>query len=138
MSDPIRVHKQSEKVPPDLCAYKSSENGPGQKGPNLTILDRTSQGICHAPVPAFSSPLYHATRCDMSVPTFEEMRARLMPVWEKKENSSMITWAGIFGSVGRGRARQHSDVDVVLVMKEGVTGEPVELEQGELKSFQLD
>lgn len=40
------------KVPPDPCAYKLDQNSSGQKGPNLTILDRTSIGICHAPAEA--------------------------------------------------------------------------------------
>lgn len=67
-----------------------------------------------------------------AIPTFEDtsMRTRLMPIWQKEDNQSCILGAGIFGSVGRGRAHQQSDVDVVLVMKENVTGEPVELEQG--------
>lgn len=73
----------------------------------------------------------------MSIPTFEEMRSRLQPVWEKEANRSMILWAGIFGSVGRGRAQQHSDVDIVLVMKKGEHGEPVELEEGEKKPSSL-
>lgn len=71
----------------------------------------------------------------MSIPTFDEMYTRLLPVWERKENQEMILWAGIFGSVGRGRAHKDSDVDVVLVMKEGVEGEPIDLEQGELVQF---
>lgn len=67
----------------------------------------------------------------MSIPTFADMYMRLLPVWERKENQEMILWAGIFGSVGRGRAHKGSDVDIVLVMKEGVSGEPIELEQGQ-------
>lgn len=65
------------------------------------------------------------------IPTFEEMRVRLQPVWESEDNKSYIAWAGIFGSVGRGRAHTDSDVDVVLVMKEGLTGEPPWLEDGD-------
>lgn len=61
------------------------------------------------------------------------MRVRLQPVWEKEENRSKIVWAGIFGSVGRGRAHKDSDVDVVMVMTEGFKGEPIELEQGQPK-----
>ncbi|KAE9388476.1 hypothetical protein BT96DRAFT_968085 [Gymnopus androsaceus JB14] len=65
----------------------------------------------------------------MSIPTFDEMYTRLLPVWEREENREMVSWAGIFGSVGRGRAHKDSDVDIVLVMKEGASGEPIELEQ---------
>lgn len=79
------------------------------------------------------STLYSVSPTTALIPTFDEIRSRLQPVWEKEENRSMIMWAGIFGSVGRGRAQQHSDVDIVLVMKKGVSGEPVELEEGEKK-----
>lgn len=88
--------------------------------------------------PYLTSPYKRLTTLPMSepksIPTFEDMRVRLQPVWEKEENRNMIAWAGIFGSIGRGRAHKDSDVDVLLVMKEGTTGEPIELEYGQRDS----
>lgn len=72
-----------------------------------------------------------------TVPTFEDMRIRLHPVWEKDCNKEMIVWAGIFGSAGRGRARKKSDVDIVLLMKEGDIGEPLHLDRGQSTLFDL-
>ncbi|KZT24848.1 hypothetical protein NEOLEDRAFT_1093716 [Neolentinus lepideus HHB14362 ss-1] len=66
----------------------------------------------------------------MSIPTFDEMRKRMAPVWQEKEYQQDVLWAGIFGSVSRNRAHAGSDVDVLIVLKEHErTGEPVDLRE---------
>ena len=66
----------------------------------------------------------------MSIPTFDHVRKCLAPVWEDDEYKRDILWAGVFGSVARNRAREESDVDVLIVLKEHErSGEPVDLRE---------
>ncbi|KAF7760419.1 hypothetical protein Agabi119p4_11095 [Agaricus bisporus var. burnettii] len=64
-------------------------------------------------------------------PTFDNVRQCLAPVWKDEEFKRDILWAGVFGSVARNRAREDSDVDVLIVLKEHLhsPGEPVELRE---------
>lgn len=67
----------------------------------------------------------------MSVPTFDEIKGRIAPVWLKPAYQKDILWAGIFGSVARNRAHADSDVDILVVFKEHQrTGEPADLREG--------
>ena len=68
----------------------------------------------------------------MTVPTFDQMQKLMVPIWQEEEYQRDILWAGIFGSVSRHRARVNSDVDILIVMKEGLTGEPVDLRESQL------
>lgn len=47
----------------------------------------------------------------------------------QEEYHREILWAGIFGSVSRNRAHEESDVDILIVLKHGRTGEPVDLRE---------
>ncbi|EKM77723.1 hypothetical protein AGABI1DRAFT_107907 [Agaricus bisporus var. burnettii JB137-S8] len=64
-------------------------------------------------------------------PTFDNVRQCLAPVWKDEEFKRDILWAGVFGSVARNRAREDSDVDVLIVLKEHLhsPGEPVDLRE---------
>ena len=69
----------------------------------------------------------------MSVPTFDQMRKRIAPIWQNKDYQEDILWAGIFGSVARNRAHKGSDVDILIVLKEHErSGEPIDLRESEL------
>ncbi|KZT12667.1 uncharacterized protein LAESUDRAFT_640432 [Laetiporus sulphureus 93-53] len=66
----------------------------------------------------------------MSIPTFDDMRERMAPVWKDENYKRDILWAGIFGSVARNRAHKESDVDVLIVLKEHEhSGEPIDLRE---------
>ncbi|KAF8884085.1 hypothetical protein CPB84DRAFT_1789585 [Gymnopilus junonius] len=66
----------------------------------------------------------------MSIPTFDYVKKCLAPVWEDEEYKRDILWAGVFGSVARNRAREESDVDVLIVLKEHErSGEPIDLRE---------
>ncbi|KAJ3571396.1 hypothetical protein NP233_g3776 [Leucocoprinus birnbaumii] len=54
----------------------------------------------------------------MSIPTFGHVRQCLVPGWEDEEYKRDILWAGVYGSVARNRAKEDSDVDVLIVLKE--------------------
>jgi len=42
-----------------------------------------------------------------------------------------VQWAGIFGSIARGRAGDKSDVDILVVMKDhNPSGQPIDLHEG--------
>lgn len=66
----------------------------------------------------------------MPIPTFDEMRERLVPLWQNEEYQKDILWAGIFGSVARNRAREESDVDILIVLKEHERYEPIDIREG--------
>jgi len=69
----------------------------------------------------------------MSVPTFDRMQKCIAPVWQNKRYKKDILWAGVFSSVSRNRAREGSDVDILVVLKEHErSGEPADLREGEL------
>ncbi|OBZ68748.1 hypothetical protein A0H81_11302 [Grifola frondosa] len=77
---------------------------------------------------SYSSP--HHRLSTMSVPTFDQMRKRMAPIWQKEEYQEDILWAGIFGSVARNRAHEGSDVDILIVLKEHErSGEPIDLRE---------
>ncbi|OBZ75036.1 hypothetical protein A0H81_05457 [Grifola frondosa] len=65
------------------------------------------------------------------VPTFNDMRQRMERVWlESPGCEEYVQWAGIFGSIARGRAREGSDVDVLVVFKDHIrSGQPVNLHE---------
>jgi predicted nucleotidyltransferase len=65
----------------------------------------------------------------MLIPTFDRMRELIAPAWQKEEYQQHILWAGIFGSVSRNRANVKSDVDILIVLKQGCSGEPVDLRE---------
>ena len=67
----------------------------------------------------------------MLVPTFDQMQKLTAPIWQEEEHQRVILWAGIFGSVSRNRARENSDVDILIVMKEGHSGEPLDLRESQ-------
>ncbi|KXN84527.1 hypothetical protein AN958_07174 [Leucoagaricus sp. SymC.cos] len=77
--------------------------------------------------------IYRATRRQrfaMSIPTFDEMRRRMLPIWQEADYARDILWAGIFGSVARNRAHTTSDVDILVVLKEHErSGEPLDLRE---------
>jgi predicted nucleotidyltransferase len=53
-------------------------------------------------------------------------------VWlESHGCQELVQWAGIFGSIARGRAGNQSDVDVLVVMKDhNRSGQPIDLHEG--------
>ena len=65
-------------------------------------------------------------------PTFIDMRQRMERVWlESPDCQDYVQWAGIFGSIARDRAREESDVDVLVVFKDHIRcGQPVDLHEG--------
>jgi predicted nucleotidyltransferase len=67
-------------------------------------------------------------------PTFVDMRHRMENAWLQSPGcQELIQWAGIFGSIARGRAgdRDKSDVDVLVVMKDhNRCGQPIDLHEG--------
>ncbi|KAF8156528.1 hypothetical protein B0H34DRAFT_783017 [Crassisporium funariophilum] len=66
----------------------------------------------------------------MSVPTFDQMRKCITPIWQNEDYQTDILWAGVFGSVARNRAHEESDVDILIVLKEHErSGEPVDLRE---------
>jgi predicted nucleotidyltransferase len=85
------------------------------------------------------SYIYHITTCQksaMSIPTFDEMRQRMLPIWQKANYTRDILWAGVFGSVARNRAHAASDVDILIVLKEHErSGEPVDLREGKFQLY---
>ena len=72
---------------------------------------------------------YRSTHCHnstMSVPTFDQMRKCMAPIWQNKDYQEDILWAGVFGSVARNRAHKGSDVDILIVLKvHERSGEPI-------------
>ncbi len=68
----------------------------------------------------------------LKVPTFDQMQKLLAPVWQEEEYQRDILWAGIFGSVSRNCAKVKSNVDILIVLKQGCTGEPVDLRESQL------
>jgi len=70
-----------------------------------------------------------AEQSEAPTPAFDDMRQRMKRVWlESDRTEEFVLWAGIFGSVARGRAHAESDIDVVVVMKEDKrSGQPVDL-----------
>ena len=68
----------------------------------------------------------------MLIPTFDRMRQLMAPIWQVEEYQRDILWAGVFGSVSRNRAKVTSDVDILIVLKDGCTGEPVDLHESML------
>ncbi|KDQ15368.1 hypothetical protein BOTBODRAFT_54663 [Botryobasidium botryosum FD-172 SS1] len=66
-----------------------------------------------------------------AIPTFGDMRQRMQRVWLESDGApEFVLWAGIFGSVARGRAHEESDVDVVVVMKaDKPSGQPIDLDE---------
>jgi Nucleotidyltransferase domain len=67
-----------------------------------------------------------------TIPTFDDMKKRMAPIWEEEEFKEYVLWAGIFGSVARNRAHSESDVDIVCVFKDHLrNGEPVDLRERE-------
>jgi hypothetical protein len=67
----------------------------------------------------------------MSVPTFDQMRKCMAPIWQNEDYQRDILWAGVFGSVARNRAHEESDVDILIVLKEHERGEPIDLRESE-------
>ncbi|KAF8148302.1 hypothetical protein B0H34DRAFT_668993 [Crassisporium funariophilum] len=66
----------------------------------------------------------------MSVPTFDQMRKCMAPISQNEDYQTDILWAGVFGSVARNRAREESDVDILIVLKEHErSGEPIDLRE---------
>ena len=70
----------------------------------------------------------------MSIPTFYKMRELMAPVWQEQWYQRHILWAGIFGSVSRNRAKESSNVDILIVLKKNhsLTGKLVDLRESEL------
>ncbi|GLB45858.1 putative nucleotidyltransferase domain containing protein [Lyophyllum shimeji] len=65
----------------------------------------------------------------MSVPTFDQMRKCMAPIWQNEDYQTDILWAGVFGSVARNRAHE-DDVDILIVLKEHErSGEPIDLRE---------
>lgn len=84
------------------------------------------------PIPTYSLSCSNAHRrlSTMSVPTFDQMRKRMAPVWQNEEYQKDIPWAGVFSSVSRNRAREESDVDILIVLKDHEhSGEPIDLRE---------
>lgn len=75
----------------------------------------------------------------LETPTFADMRQRMERVWlESSDCQEYVQWAGIFGSIARGRARNESDVDVLVVFKDHIRcGEPIDLHEGVCVFFQM-
>lgn len=75
---------------------------------------------------------------EAQTPTFDDTRQRMQRVWlESHGSEEWVLWAGIFGSIVRGRAHAKSDVDVIVVMKDGKTGQPPWLDEGKTSSLNL-
>ncbi len=68
----------------------------------------------------------------MSIPTFERMREVMVPVWQEVNYQRDILWAGVFGSVSRNCAKVRSNVDILIVMKQGCPYEPFDLRESML------
>jgi hypothetical protein len=64
--------------------------------------------------------------------TFVDMQQRMERVWlESPGCQEYIQWAGIFGSIARGRAGDGSDVDVLVVFKDYIhSGQLIDLHEG--------
>jgi len=58
----------------------------------------------------------------------------MAPVWQEQGYQRHILWAGIFGSVSRNRAKESSNVDILIVLKKNhsLTGKLVDLRESEL------
>ncbi|KIL60224.1 hypothetical protein M378DRAFT_84083 [Amanita muscaria Koide BX008] len=70
----------------------------------------------------------------MSIRTFHQVKKCTAPVWQNEDYQSAILWAGVFGSVARNRAHEKSDVDILIVLKEHRSGEPIDLRENLAKA----